>query len=207
MENNKPSIFTFNSIHYNGMLGAGSFKVQQPVCSICNRELASEIKYAQIEFDFESYNGEDLIFSMDCILVSQTLFDALEAKQIKGYAPVKVKCKKSKYFEGDFKNIKEFIYLAIFPPTVKNVPIAYQFGEKCKECGLMKVDFDTLDMDLMYRESTKNQEQLKVYYNFWNGNDIFNFLDHTEIGVTQKFLDVIKDFNCPENVIIPAEWI
>ncbi|WP_164879129.1 hypothetical protein [Flavobacterium cerinum] len=41
----------------------------------------------------------------------------------------------------------------------------------------------------------------------YEGADIFNFTDHGEIGVTQKFLDVIKDFNCPDNVIIPAEWI
>ena len=46
-----------------------------------------------------------------------------------------------------------------------------------------------------------------MFYDSWEGADIFNLADHGEIGVTEKFLNVIKDFNCPNNVIIPAEWI
>jgi hypothetical protein len=203
----KPQIYTLNCNHDIGSVGTNSFKVQQPVCPKCNRELVKEIRYSEIEFEFEEYNGEDMFFSMGCLIISKSLHDALEAKKIKGYAPIKVKNKKSKYFEGNFKEIGLFIYLAIFPPQIKNVPIAYKFKGQCDECGLMKVDFDTLDMDLMYRESSDDQDSLKVYYDSWNENDIFNFLDHTEIGVTQKFLEVIKDFNCPNNVIIPAEWI
>jgi|GEM_PF-728463 len=207
MENNKPKIYTFNCDRYNGQFGSESFRVQQPVCTGCNRALVSEIKYAKIEFEFEQYNGEDLIFSNACLIVSQKLLEALEAQNVKGYAPIRVKNKRSKYFEGDFKSIGTFIYLAIFPPEVKNIPIAYSFADKCSECGLVKGDFSTLDMDLMFRESTENQQHLQVYHNSWNENDVFGFLDHAEIGVTQKFLDVIKDFNCPDTIIIPAEWI
>ncbi len=203
----KPKIYTLNSNQNIGSVGTGSFKVQQPICPGCNRSLVSEIKYSELEFEFAEYNGEDMFSSMGCLIVSMRLFEALEAKNVKGYAPIKVKNKKTKYFEGDFKDIGVFIYLAVFPPEVKNIPIAYKFGEKCNECGLMKADFGTLDMDLMFRENSDNQEFLKVYFDSWSGNDIFNFLDHTEIGVTQNFLDVIKDFNCPENIIIPAEWI
>lgn len=200
-------IYTLNCDHNIGRIGNGSFRVQQPICPECKRTLVKEIKYPELEFEFDEYNGEDMFFSMGCLIVSKRLFDVFEEKNVKGYAPIKVKNKKSKYFEGDFKEIGLFIYLAIFPPQVKNIPIAYKFGEMCNECGLMKVDSDTIDMDLMLRETSNNQDPLKVYFDSWNGNDIFNFLDHTEIGVTQKFLDVIKDFNCPDNIIIPAEWI
>jgi hypothetical protein len=203
----KINIYTLHCNHNIGRITQNSLKVSQPVCSECNRTILKEIKYSHVEFEFDEYNGEDMFFSMGCLIVSEKLFYSLETIKIKGFAPIKVKNKKSKYFKGDFKSIKTFIYLAIFPPEVKNVPIAYKFKEVCNFCGNNKVDFTTTNLDLMYRETDKNQECLKTYYDSWNGNDIFNFVDHTEIGVTEKFLQVLKDFKCPNNIIIPGEWI
>jgi hypothetical protein len=204
---NKIEIYTLHCNHNIGRLGENSLRVKQPICSECNRTIPTEIKYSQIEFEFDEYNGEDMFFSMGCLITSEELFQALEAKKIKGYAPIRVINKKSDYFEGNFKDLKKFIYLAVFPPQVKNIPIAYKFKGLCSTCGFDIVDFTTVNLDLMLRETDQNQESLKVHNKSWNGNDIFDFTDHSEIGVTLKFLDVIKDFNCPENIIIPAEWV
>ena len=199
MENNTPNIFTLNNRCVLGTLGPKTFQVQQPVCSQCNRTLKEEIDYSEIDYRFDQYNGEDLFSANNALIVTTNLYDALVKNNIKGMIPVKVTTTQ--------KDVPDFIHLAIIPSRVENIPITFDAQEKCNVCNSYILKFDLNKFKLNFRKDTENAIHLQVDHSTWNGNDLFDFKYHGEIGVTQKFLDVINDFNCPENVIIPAEWI
>lgn len=201
------NIFTLNNRCILGKLGSKSFKVDQPKCPKCNRTLIEEIDFSEIEYVFDEYNGEDMFSAENALIVTTDLYNALLKNEIKGIVPVKVSNSISKAFEKKKSELPVFIHLAIVPSSVENIPIAYDLQEKCDGCGLYIMKFDITRYKLNFRVNNENALNLKVVFNSWNGNDIFNFRYHGEAGVTQKFLDVIKDFNCPDNVIIPAEWI
>ncbi|WP_294286713.1 hypothetical protein [uncultured Chryseobacterium sp.] len=205
--NNKENIFTFNSKSWIGNLGKKSSKVQQPKCKICNKELKEEIKYSKVEVEIERYNGEDMLSASNILIVSENLYEALVNAGINGFAPIKVSKVKQKYSDIDMTTIPTLVYLAILAPPVRNIPIASDFIGICAGCNSYLNKYNEEKSKLIIRNSEENAIHLQVYYDSYKGADIFNFVDHGEIGVTQKFLDVIKDFNCPDNVIIPSEWI
>lgn len=205
--NNKEKIFTLNSESWIGNLGKKSSRVQQPKCEVCNRELKEEIKYSKVELEIEKYNGEDMVSASNLLIVSENLSDALIKSGIKGFAPIKVNKVKYKYGNVDMKEVPTLVYLAILSPAVRNIPIASDFTGICTGCNLYLNKYNEEKSKLIIRESEENAIHLQVFSESYEGADIFNFADHGEVGVTQKFLDVIKDFNCPENIVIPAEWI
>ena len=204
---NQVSIYTFNCCCWIGTIGKKSLKVQQPTCPVCERDIMEEIEYSQIQLEINKYNGEDMVSTRGALFVTQALYDALNKAGIKGFAPLKVLKTKSKYADIDVKNMPTFIYLAVLPPAVKNIPIAYDYTGICEGCKLYLAKYNEEKSVLITRKSTENAIPLQVYRDSWEGADIFNLADHGEVGVTQKFLDVIKDFNCPETIIIPAVWI
>lgn len=203
----KENIYTFNNRCILGKLGSKTFRVQQSKCPKCNRTIQEEIDFSAIEYVFDEYNGQDLFSSENALIVTRGLYDALLKKGIKGIIPIKVSNSISKAFAKKKSELPEFIHLAVVPSSIENIPIAYDLQDKCDECGLYIMKFDINRYKLNFRVDDENALHLKVAFNSWNGNDIFNFRYHGETGVTQKFLDVINDFNCPDNVVIPAEWI
>lgn len=203
----KEKIYTLNNRCVLGELGAKTFRIQQPKCSKCNRTLSEEIDFAEIEYVFDSYNGEDMFSSENALIITKVLYDKLLEKRLKGFVPIKVLNSVSNVCEKKLSELPTFIHLAVIPLNVENIPIAYDTQGKCDKCGSHIVKFDINKYKLNFRSNDESQIELKAFFNSWNGNDIFNFKYHGEIGVTQKFLDVIKDFNCPDNIIIPAEWI
>ena len=203
----KPKIFTLNCNSWIGQLTKNSFKVQQPVCPVCNRELQEEIKYAKMELEIDKYNDEDMIAAYGQIIVSERLYQALHEDGITGFAPLKVDKVKFEYGNTDIDSVPKLIYLAILPPAVRNIPIAHDFTVACEGCNLLLVQYNEEKFKLSRRDSTENAVHLQAYHDSYQGADIFNFTHHGETGVTQKFLDIIKDFNCPQNIIIPADWI
>lgn len=203
----RQNIYTLNNRCILGRLGTKTFRVEQPKCSKCNRTLTEEIEFSEIEYNFDSYNGEDMFSSENALIVTSNLYNALLENNVKGIIPIKVLNSVSKTFEKKRSELPLFIHLAIVPSSVENIPIAYDLQDKCDKCGLYIMKFDINRYKLNFRQESENQLELKVSYDSWNGNDLFNFRYHGEIGVTQKFLDVIKDFNCPENIVIPAKWI
>ncbi len=205
--NNKEKIFTFNSKSWIGNLGKKSSRVQQPKCQICNRELKEEIRYSKVELEIERYEGEDMISASNILIVSENLYNALIKSEIKGFAPIKVNKVKHKYGNVDIKTVPTLVYLAILAPAVRNIPIASDFTGICEGCNLYLNQYNEEKSKLIIRGTEENAIHLQVVHDSYEGADIFNFADHGEVGVTQKFLDVIKDFNCPENIVIPAEWI
>lgn len=204
---NDQQIYTLNNRCVLGKLGAKTSRVQQPKCSKCNRTLPEEIDFLEIEYVFDEYNGEDLFSAENALIATVDLYNALLNNNIKGIIPIRVLNSTSKIFAKKKLELPGFVHLAVIPSSVENIPIAYDLQDKCDECKLYIMKFDINRYKLNFRQETENQSNLKVHSDSWNGNDIFNFRYHGEIGVTQKFLDVIKDFNCPENIIIPAEWI
>lgn len=207
MENNNQKIYTLNNRCILGKLGPKTFRVQQPKCSKCNRTLLEEIDFSEIEYVFDQYDGQDMFSAENALIVTIDLYNELLKNNIKGIIPIKVLNTISKSFGKKKSELPMFVHLAFIPSNLKNVPIAYDLHDKCTECGLHIMKFDINRYKLNFRQDEVNQINLKVAFNSWNGNDIFNFRYHGEIGVTQKFLNVIKDFNCPDNIIIPAEWI
>jgi len=188
-------------------LGKKSARVLQPKCEVCNRDILEEIEYSKVELEIDKYNGEDMVSAYGLLIVSESLYKALINSGIKGFAPIKVNKIKYKYANVDMNNIPSLVYLAILSPAVKNIPIASDFTGICKGCNLYLNKYNEEKSKLIIRDTEENAIHLQVFYDSYEGADIFNFADHGEIGVTQKFLDVIKDFNCPDNIIIPAEWI
>ncbi len=203
----KENIYTLNNRCILGSLGSKTFRVQQPKCPKCNRTLSEEIDFSEIEYVFDQYDGQDMFSSENAVIVTIDLYNELLKNNIKGIVPIKVLNSVSKSFAKKKSELPVFVHLAFIPSNVENIPIAYDLQDKCTECDLYIMKFDINRYKLNFRQDEENQLNLKVVFNSWNGNDIFNFRYHGEIGVTQKFLDVIKDFNCPENIIIPAEWI
>lgn len=203
----KPKIYTLNCKSWIGTLTNKSFKVEQPKCTVCNRDLLEEIEYSKIQLEVDKYNGEDMFSSKGAIIVTERLYNALKEHNIRGFAPLKVSVTKFKYSDIDISIIPNLIYLAVLSPAVKNIPIAYDYTGICEGCGMYLSKYNEEKSDLIVRKNNNNEIHLQAYFNSYEGADIFNFADHGEIGVTQKFLDVIKDFNCPENIVIPAEWI
>lgn len=207
MKHNKPQIYTLNCRSWIGNLSKKSIKVQQPKCKKCNRALKEEIKYSKVVLEAEKYNGEDWASASGLLMVTQKLYEALMLGGIKGFAPLKVKKVPFKYTALDIKTIPDFVYLAILPPAIRNIPIACDYTGICEGCNLTLNKYNEEKSQLIMRKTTENPINLQVYADTYENADIFNFTDHGEIGVTQKFLDVINDFNCPDAVIIPAEWI
>ena len=203
----KPKIYTLNCKSWIGTLTNKSIKVQQPKCAVCNRDLLEEIEYSKIQFEVDKYNGEDMFSSKGAIIVTEKLFNAFKEQNIKGFAPLKVSVIKFKYSDIDIKTIPNLIYLAVLSPAVKNIPIAYDYTGICDGCEMYIAKYNEEKFDLIVRKDDKDAIHLQANFDSYDGADIFNFADHGEVGVTQKFLDVIKDFNCPENIIIPADWI
>lgn len=203
----KPKIFTFNSQCWIGNPGPKSAKVQQPKCPDCGRELKEEIKFSKVQLEIEKYAGEDMVSASNLLLVSEKLHDALVKAGIKGFAPLKVTKSKYKYATINIEEVPNFIYLAVLSPAVKNIPIASDYTGICEGCKLYLNKYNEEKSKLIIRKSTENAIPLQVYYDSWEGADIFNLADHGEVVITQKFLDVLKDFNCPNLVVIPAEWI
>lgn len=203
----KEKIYTLNNRCVLGKLGAKTFRIQQPKCSKCNRTLAEEIDFSEIEYVFDSYNGEDMFSSENALIVTKTLYDTLIESGLKGFVPIKVLNTISNAFEKKLSELPSFIHLAIIPSNVENIPISFDAQDRCDKCGSYIMKFDINKYKNNFRNNDENQIELKVFFNSWNGDDIFNFKYHGEIGVTEKILNVIKDFNCPNNVVIPAEWI
>ncbi|MEO4005032.1 hypothetical protein [Flavobacterium sp. CAU 1735] len=207
MEQNKPQIYTLNCRSWIGTLSKKSVRVQQPKCEKCNRQLKEEIKFSKVELEIDKYNGEDWVSSSGLLMVTKKLYDALMQAGIKGFAPLKVKKVPFKYADIDVTTIPDFVYLAILSPAIRNIPIASDYTGTCEGCNLTLNKYNEEKSQLIMRKTTENPIHLQVFSDRYEGADIFEFTDHGEIGVTQKFLDVIKDFNCPEGIIIPAEWI
>lgn len=207
MENNIQNIYTLTCRSWFGNLSRKSIRVEQPKCKKCNRGLKEEIEYSKVELEAEKYNGEDMASASGLLMVTKRLYDALMEAGIKGFAPLKVKTVKFKYSNIDITTIPDLVYLAILSPAIRNIPIACDYTGICEGCNLTLNEYNEEKSKLIIRKTTENAIHLQVYSDAYEGADIFDFTDHGEIGVTQKFLDVIKDFNCPDNVIIPAEWI
>lgn len=207
MTESKPKIYTLNCKSWIGALTNKSFKVQQPKCTTCNRELLEEIEYSKVELEVDKYDGADMFSSKGAIVVTEKLYNAFKEHNIKGFAPLKVSVVKFKYSDIDIKSIPNLIYLAVLSPAVKNIPIAYDYTGICEGCGMHLAKYNEEKFKLIARKNSNDAIHLQAYFDSYEGADIFNFADHGEIGVTQKFIDIIKDFNCPENIIIPAEWI
>lgn len=207
MENQPQKIYTLNCRSWMGSLSRKSSKVQQPKCEKCNRELKEEIEYSKVELEVDRYNGEDWASASGILMVSHKLYEALMQAGIKGFAPLKVKKVPYKYADIDVKTIPDFVYLAILAPAIKNIPIACDYNGICEGCNLTLNEYNEEKSKLIIRKTTENPIPLQVFSDTYEGADIFDFTDHGEIGVTQKFLDVINNFNCPEAIIIPAEWI
>jgi hypothetical protein len=203
----KPQIFTFNCDAWIGPLTKKSAKVQQPKCPKCNRDIDEEIAYSAIQLEIDKYTGQDMVSSQGQLFVTQPLYEALKSAGIKGFAPLKTSKVKVKYADLDLKTVPDFIYLVVLAPAARNIPIAYDYTGICESCNLYLGKYDEEKFKLMKRKTTENALRLQVYHDSWEGADIFKLADHGELGVTQKFLDVLKDFNCPDLVVIPAEWI
>lgn len=204
---NKPTIYTLHCKSWMGNLSKKSIKVQQPTCEKCNRVLKEEIKYSKVELEIDKYNGADWASASNLLMVTQKLYEALMQAGIKGFAPIKVKKVPFKYATIDIKSVPDFIYLAILSPAVRNIPIASDYTGICEGCKLTLNKYNEEKSHLIMRKTTENPIHLQVYADTYVDADIFEFTDHGEMGVTQKFLDVINDFNCPDAIVIPAEWI
>jgi hypothetical protein len=203
----KPNIFTFNCTHIIGSLGPNTFEVKQPKCETCGRTLSTEIKYASVEFLFDEYNNEDMFCSRGAIIITEALFSELMAANITGFAPIKVATGKSRHYKGAIKSLPAFFTLGILPPEVENIPLAYKTVGVCPTCKRGIMDSDSFDPELIRRDNYKSKAPLQVKFSSWNQNDIFNLVDHGEAGITEAFLKVMEKFNCPDNIIIPAEWV
>jgi len=204
---NLPGIYTMNCRNIIGTVGSNSFEVKQPVCSNCNRTLPEEIKFSHIEYLIDEYHNEDMFTSLGQLIVTEQLYQALYSDNIKGFVPLKVSLVKSKYHKSKAEKMPECTYLAVLPPQIKNIPIAYEFEKICPVCNFGIMDINTLKPALFIRTDLENKQPVNIYFNSWNGNDIFDLSDHGEVAITQKFLDIIQKFDCPEVLTFPAKWI
>jgi hypothetical protein len=201
-QNIKPDIYTLYCDSWIGPITKKSFMVEQPKCPKCKRDLQEEIEYSKVQLEIEKYAGQDMVSSQGSLFVTEKLYNALIHAGIKGFAPLKVSKVKYKYADIDMKTVPDLIYLAVLPPSVRNIPIAYDYTGICEGCNLYMGKYNREKFKLMLRENYENAIHLQVFYDSYSDSDIFKFADHGETGVTQKFLDVLKDFNCPEKVII-----
>ncbi|SEG60997.1 hypothetical protein SAMN05421847_2943 [Halpernia humi] len=202
----KPKIYTLNCSNVLGYLGEETFKVAQQKCKLCNKEIPEEIKFANVELIIENYNGEDIFCPQGALIITENFYKELVAQELKGFAPIKVTVKKSEYYNG-IEELPKFYCLGILNSKVLNIPIAYDYSERCSLCKSYILQFNADKMKNMYRENSENQIHLQVYFDSWEREDIFGFVDHPEFGITEKFLKVLEKFNAKNTIIIPAEWI
>lgn len=199
-------IYTLYCSNPLGALGENTFKALQPKCSTCKKEIAEHIKFSEIELIIEWYKGEDLFCTLGALMVTEALYNELIKQNITGFAPIKVTVKRSKYYDGP-KELPKFIGLAVLNSKVRNIPIAYDYTEICSECKGYTLQYNPDKMKNMFREKTEDALILQVYPDQYDNEDIFGFMDHPEFGITEKFKNVLQNFNCPETTIIPAEFI
>lgn len=203
----KPKIYTMNCSNALGFLSSGTEKNKQPKCPLCNRVINEHIRYSNIELNLEVYNGEDMFCPERALIITESFYNKLLANNIRGFAPIKVNVIKSKYYDG-LNELPKFYNIGILNSKVNNIPIAYDYDDKlCANCGGYILNYNEEKMKNMLREKEQDEIHLQVFSDSWHNEDIFNFSFHPEIGITQNFLKIMRDFNCPKTTVIPAEWI
>lgn len=199
-------IFTLHCSNSLGTLGQKTFKVEQPKCSKCKKQIQEEIKFSEVELIIERYKSEDLFMTEGALIVTETFYNEIVNQNLTGFAPIKVGVKKARHYDGP-KELPKFYCLAILNSKLRNIPIAYDYSDICTECNGYILQFNMDKMKNMYREKVENEINLQVYQDRYNNEDIFEFLDHPEIGITEKFKNVLEQFRCPEITVIPAKFI
>ncbi len=200
-----PRIYTLHAGLPGGYLGDGTLTPAQPQCPSCKKQIGEHIRYSKIEFVIENYAGEDLLCPRGALLVTEALLRGLSARNITGFAPLKIDISKSEYYDGP-DELPTLYYLAILNRRVRNVPIAYDYGDSCSGCGGYVLAFNPSKMSQMFRQGAEGQLHLEVFRDSWDGVDIFDFIDHPEFGISEIFRDVLRHFNCPDTTVIEATW-
>lgn len=203
MESN---IYTLNIANPLGTLGEKTFKVKQPKCDKCNKEIQQEVTFLEVEVKMEWYKGEDLFCTQGALIVSEKLLNELQRQSVSGFAPVKVSINKASYYDGP-EEVPKFYYLAILNRKIRNIPIAYDYSDLCDGCGAFNLQFNMDKMKNMFRTKVHDEIELEVFRESYKGEDIFQFIDHPEFGISEKFKTILAQFNCPEITIIPAKFI
>lgn len=202
----RPKIYTLHCSNPGGYLGESSLKVVQPNCATCGKPINEHIKFTAIEFVIENYNNEDILCPSGALIITESLLNKLLFEKLNGFAPIKINVLKSEYYRGT-DELPKLYYLAVLNSKIINIPIAYDYTEQCFECKGFLLKFNPDKLQHMFRENHENQLQLQVYYDSWKDEDIFGFLDHPEFGITERFYNILKNFNCPDTTIIEALWV
>ncbi len=170
--------------------------------------LYREVQYANVQLVFdEKYDSEDLFAARGALIVTARLFEALRAADLEGFVPIRTTLTTARYYRGSLKRVPPLLHLAPLGHEVDNIAIAWRTRARCPRCGHRRLVISSFDPDTIDAATAANRPPLKVVARSWRGADLFRFSQHPELGVTQRFADVLREFRCPQLQLVPATWV
>ncbi|WP_428223896.1 hypothetical protein [Flavobacterium sp.] len=202
----KQKIYVLHSASVIGMLGPETETIENKICAQC-AIVELPFQYKNVHLYLDSWNAEDLIQSGNLFLVSDQLKVALTNHAIKGCAFEKIEVTKSEYFYSsnvNQDNLPQYWQLQITSRC--KGPEVWWERIPCGNCDKTKWKITNAGIvSISVPFNTDAVPTRKVYFDSWTGEDIFYLEDPDVPIITEKFLEILKQFNCEMN-ILESDW-
>lgn len=195
-----------------GELGEETNIIKKPVCDVCGR---LELIYDKIDYQFDRWNGEELISAYNLYFVSEKLKNLLENAAVKGVEFNKIHTSKSSDFYLGKKVVKEEIpnfYHMIVTGRADGEKQWWEIAKVCEKCNDIKWMPTLAGIEANLPASLKSEEVEEVSRNVYkdsnNGNDIFLFDDPVKTPfLTQKVVDILNELALEGLELKSVDWI
>lgn len=190
----KPKIYVLLKAAVKGQLGDKTIMDKSILCNQCNWKKHT---YKKIHYVIDAWWGEDLISGINFYLVSKRLKKALEDLNQNSFKTNKIIMSKADYFEVEnFYNPGEPLYSKRLPtfyhldilgraegPEVWWKKTSCRYVDKCISPQLTRWDITEAGRNVKRSNFTEIIPRL-VYYDSWNGDDMFYLDDGVDPLVT-----------------------
>lgn len=203
----KPKIYVLHSAPIIGTFIYPTKIGEIIVCNQCGIKQLPNL-YEDVHFEFDSWNGEDIIQSESMFIVSSRLKHALENNDVKGCNFEKVTLSKSSFFEMGTKawssSLPEF-WIMVITDRYKGPQIWWK-KVPCKDCEKEKWNITEAGIiSISVPFNTDPVPTRKVYFDSWKGADIFYLEDPDLPIITEKMATILKQFSNEIN-LLKSDW-
>lgn len=205
---NKPSIFVLSQVPVIGEIAEQSVYKTKILCLKCG--MKSPIGYYEkVSYRLDFWDGEDIFQGYHLYIVSERLQDALLEKGIQGVTFEKIEILKGDYFEmgsQSWSGSLPSFYQLIINQRAKGPEIWWQYLP-CEQCEKSK--WDITEAGILALSAPFNIKPIpvrSVYYDSWGGEDVFYLEDPAMPIVTERFVNILKQFN-GEVHLLESAWI
>lgn len=203
-----------------GELGKKTKIIEQKDCSDCGK---LNITYPSLEYQFDYWNGQDLITAFNVYFISERLKNKMVEKEIKGVIFHKVYISKSDKFKVGKKAyqtvLPNFYHLEV-TGKAEGKELWWKPIKVCNTCNNTKWRPTLTGINAQGGPSltgtgkdVENPAPRNIYLDSWKKDDLFVQIPvKSTLIITQKFVDILNDLQVPINKkggiwLRPTHWI